>query len=146
MMDSLDNLGELSDLLSEWEIAKDLLSKSEETLKDLKRRVEEYSEELIPSLMFNLGLEEVKTKDGNKVTVEKQYFAKIPEKFKSEAFNWLIQNGMGPVIKEKVVRTEGVHHSTLKAIVKERYENGEDIPEDLFGIFVKNVTKVTKNK
>ena len=145
-MDSLDNLGELSDLLSEWEIAKDLLSKSEETLKDLKRRVEEYSEELIPSLMFNLGLEEVKTKDGNKVTVEKQYFAKIPEKFKSEALNWLIQNGMGPVIKEKVVRTEGVHHSTLKAIVKERYENGEDIPEDLFGIFVKNVTKVTKNK
>ena len=146
MMDSLDNLGELSKLISEWEEAQELLAEAESTLKSLKKRVEQYSEEFIPALMFDLGLDEIKTQNGDKVSVEKQYFAKIPEKLKDDAFNWLIQNGMGSVIKKRVVETEGVHHSTLKALVKERYENGEDIPEDLFGIYVKNVTKVTKNK
>tara|TARA_Y100000593_G_C4168966_1_gene265927 strand:+ start:100 stop:537 length:438 start_codon:yes stop_codon:yes gene_type:complete len=145
-MDSLDNLGELSKLISEWEEAQELLAEAESTLTSLKKRVEQYSEEFIPALMFDLGLDEIKTQNGDKVSVEKQYFAKIPEKLKNEAFNWLIQNGMGAVIKKRVVETEGVHHSTLKALVKERYENGEDIPEDLFGIYVKNVTKVTKNK
>ena len=145
-MDSLDNLGELSKLISEWEEAQELLAEAESTLKSLKKRVEQYSEEFIPALMFDLGLDEIKTQNGDKVSVEKQYFAKIPEKLKDDAFNWLIQNGMGSVIKKRVVETEGVHHSTLKALVKERYENGEDIPEDLFGIYVKNVTKVTKNK
>tara|TARA_R100000152_G_C6691514_1_gene122993 strand:- start:247 stop:678 length:432 start_codon:yes stop_codon:yes gene_type:complete len=139
-----DNLGRLSHLLQGLSEAEKGLELAEKLVKDCKQVIAEFSEEKIPELMAELGIDEVKTNEGEIVKVEKMYFAKIPDKHKSEAFQWLTDNGMESVIKKRVVETEGVHHNTLKAIVKERYESGEHIPEDLFGIFVKNVTKVTK--
>lgn len=144
MMDQ-DNLGRLSKLLQGLAEAEHGLAEAEKLVKDCKLLIAEFSEQRIPELMAELGFDELKTSDGGSVKVEKVYHAKIPDKHKQEAFNWLKENGMESVIKKRVVETEGVHHNTLKAIVKERYEGGEHIPEDLFGIYVKNVTKITKN-
>jgi len=139
-----DNLGRLSSLLQGLREAEKGLGEAEKFVKEAKELISEFSENRIPELMMELGLDEVKTSDGDIVRVEKLYHAKIPEKHKEEAFKWLTDNGMESIIKKRVVETENVHHNTLKAIVKERYESGEHIPEDLFGIYVKNVTKVTK--
>ena len=38
-----------------------------------------------------------------------------------------------------------VEPSTLRALVRERLENGKEMPMDLFNVFVGNRTKITKS-
>jgi len=35
---------------------------------------------------------------------------------------------------------------TLKALVRERIENGKDMPTDIFNVFVGNRTKITRKQ
>ena len=91
-------------------------------------------------------------------------------KRREEAFNWLREHGLGDIIKNDVtvtfgmgednkatdyavlargqgyepVQKVGVHTQTLKAVVRERTESGQDMPADLFNTFVGNQTKITK--
>ena len=91
-------------------------------------------------------------------------------KRREEAFNWLREHGLGDIIKNDVtvtfgmgednkaqqyavlakgqgyepIQKIGVHPQTLKAVVRERTESGQDMPADLFNTFVGNQTKITK--
>ena len=98
--------------------------------------------------------------------------ARIPASKTDQAFTWLRTNGFEDLIKNDVnlsfgmkqdnearslvedLKTKGfavqqkthVHHSTLGGFVKEQIENGKDVPHDLFGIFIKDKTKlITKD-
>ena len=42
------------------------------------------------------------------------------------------------------VQKVGVHAQTLKAVVRERIESGQDMPSDLFKTFAGNQTKITR--
>ncbi|MEY3811557.1 MAG: hypothetical protein RIT11_639, partial [Pseudomonadota bacterium] len=42
------------------------------------------------------------------------------------------------------VQKVGVHSQTLKAVVRERIESGQDMPSDLFKTFAGNQTKITR--
>ena len=44
------------------------------------------------------------------------------------------------------VQKIGVHPQTLKAVVRERVESGQNIPTDLFNTFVGNQTKINRRK
>ena len=48
----------------------------------------------------------------------------------------LQSKGVNPVMKE------GVHHSTLSSWVKDMTEKGIDIPDELFGVYIANETKI----
>ena len=89
---------------------------------------------------------------------------------KEEAFNWLRSNGLGDLIKNEVTVSFGrnednkaaeyadlaqgqgyqpvqklkVEPMTLKALVRERIEAGQDMPSDLFNVFAGNRTKITR--
>ena len=91
---------------------------------------------------------------------------------KSKAFNWLRDNGLGDIIKNDVtvtfgrgednkaadyavlargqgfepVQKIGVHPQTLKAVVRERLEAGQEMPSDLFKTYAGNSTKITRRK
>ena len=93
-------------------------------------------------------------------------------KRREAAFNWLREHGLGDIIKNDItvtfgmgednkatdytvlaqgqgyepVQKVGVHTSTLKVIVRERIEAGQDMPADLFKTFVGNRTKITRSK
>jgi hypothetical protein len=135
-------LGRLSGLVKGLQASQLAIEEAEALLKECKETYAEFSEERIPDLMQELGLESIELSTGEKLKVENVFYAKIPSQRQEEAFKWLQDNGMGSVIKEEVIKKKGVHHQTLKAIVKERFEGGEPIPEELFGIYVKNVTKI----
>tara|TARA_Y100000310_G_C20613886_1_gene779527 strand:+ start:994 stop:1527 length:534 start_codon:yes stop_codon:yes gene_type:complete len=163
-------LGRLSTLVKGLIHAKIAVEDAEQLLKDCKETLREFEETRIPDVMAELGLSEIILDTGDRISITKEYYAKIPEMKIEEAFNWLKNHGLGSVIKNVISSTFGkgegeyaeklkefladqkmgckekksVHHQTLKALVKERYEAGEDIPEELFGIHVKNVTKITK--
>ena len=141
---------------------------TEKKLEELKTRHREISTRILPEAMLALGLTSFSLTNGSKVQLSKFYNAKIPENRKVEALNWLRTHNHGDIIREDITvsfrdgkddevkkltaaidklgyaysRECGIHHSTLKAFVREMIETGKPVPLDLFGAYVGNITKI----
>jgi len=166
-----DDLSGLSKLIQKQLDLDSEIENMEETLKDMKREREILSSETIPTKMQELGINETTMKDGSKVTVKEGFHCRIPKAKEEEALQYLKQEGLGDIIKNQVSTSFGtgednmagdlagyiesnfgitpdvkksVHPSTLKATLKKRHEEGLTDPDDLFGIFIRPETKITK--
>lgn len=130
------------------------------------------AETTIPEAMMAIGLEEFTLASGEKVSVKKFYSASIPGDRLLEALAWLRSHDHGDIIKNSVsvqfgkgedenakttvntLRGMGlspdqktfVHPMTLKSFVKDRIESAQELPHELFGVFVGNKTKITPKK
>jgi hypothetical protein len=166
----VDNIKTLSAEVLKMQVLEDDIEKDEERLKEKKERLKKISGETIPTLMSEMSLTELKLRDGSKVLVKPFYAARITPDKQEAAFNWLRENGLGDIIKNDVtvtfgrgednkamayatlakgqgyepVQKIGVHTQTLKAVVRERTESGQEMPADLFNTFVGNQTKITR--
>jgi hypothetical protein len=145
----------------------------EETLKELKRERAILSEDTIPQQMQELGISDTTMADGSRVTIKEGFHCRIPKDKIEQAHAYLRENELGDIIKNQVVTSfgtgednmagdlaghiqdqygitpdvkESVHPSTLKATLKKRHEEGLSDPDDLFGIFIRPETKITKGK
>jgi len=145
----------------------------EETLKELKRERAILSEDTIPQQMQELGISDTTMADGSRVTIKEGFHCRIPKDKIEEAHTYLRENELGDIIKNQVTTSfgtgednmagdlaghiqdqygitpdvkESVHPSTLKATLKKRHEEGLSDPDDLFGIFIRPETKITKGK
>ena len=171
-LDGANDANKLSDQVVKLQQLEDQLVAKEEELKELKRKVELVSGEVIPTMMQEMNISTLKLADGSSVEVKPVYGASIPVAKREEAFKWLRDNGLGDLIKNEVTvafgRNEDVKASdyaifvkgqgyepvqklkvepmTLKALVRERVESGQDMPSDLFNMFTGNRTKITRNK
>ena len=160
----------LSDEVIKLRNLEDQVKASEEHTRTLKEKARELSQIVIPEMMKEMNITKLKLKDGASIEVSNFYSAKIILEKQEEAFNWLRSNGLGDIIKNDVtvtfgrgednkamayatlakgqgyepVQKIGVHPQTLKAVVRERTESGQDLPADLFNTFVGNQTKITK--
>ncbi len=130
-----------------------------EDLKAANKKARVLREETIPEAMAELNLDHFSIKGGRMVTVKQEVYASIPKDNEQAAFDWLNKNDFGAIIKTEVKSSfgkgereealklsqeladrgidnkfkEGVHHSTLKAWLKEMLRDGKDVPMDLFG-------------
>ena len=171
-LDGANEANKLSDQVVKLQKLEDELAVKEEELKELKRKVELVSGEVIPTMMQEMNISTLKLADGTSVEVKPVYGASIPTKSKEEAFTWLRENGLGDLIKNEITVAFGrdednkaqqyavlaqgqgyepvqklkVEPMTLKALVRERVEAGLDMPSDLFNLFTSNRTKITRNK
>ena len=119
-----------------------------------------------------MHITKLKLKDGESVEIKKIYGASITPDYQEQAFTWLRNNGLGDIIKNDVtvtfgrgednkaatyavlargqgyepVQKIGVHPQTLKAVVRERLESGQEMPSDLFKTYAGNSTKITRRK
>ena len=160
----------LSDEVIKLRNLEDQVKASEEHTRTLKEKARELSQIVIPQMMKEMNITKLKLKDGASIEVSNFYSAKIILEKQEAAFNWLRSNGLGDIIKNDVtvtfgrgednkamayatlakgqgyepVQKIGVHPQTLKAVVRERTESGQDLPADLFNTFVGNQTKITK--
>ena len=160
----------LSDEVIKLRNLEDQVKASEEHTRTLKEKARELSQIVIPQMMKEMNITKLKLKDGASIEVSNFYSAKIILEKQEEAFNWLRSNGLGDIIKNDVtvtfgrgednkamayatlakgqgyepVQKIGVHPQTLKAVVRERTESGQDLPANLFNTFVGNQTKITK--
>jgi hypothetical protein len=124
--------------------------------------------ELIPNVMTELGMSQFKLTDGSVVEVKDDLRAGITEANKPAAFKWLEDEHYDGIIKTKVMSEFGkgeaskvaeavaalekagfsastdrsVHPATLKSFVKERLEEGDSIPVELFGVFEFKIAKI----
>ena len=160
----------LSDQVLDLRGLEDKIKQKETELKKLKKDLNIISGEVIPTMMTEMNISTLKLADGSAVEVKPIYGASISPDKKEEAFNWLRNNGLGDIIKNDVtvtfgrgednkatayavlargqgyepVQKVGVHTGTLKAVVRERTESGQDMPADLFNTFVGNQTKINR--
>ena len=143
---------------------------TEEELRKLKDVETTLSEQTIPNLMQQAGVELIKLEGGISVEVKPFYSARIPASKSEEAFQWLRDNGHGDLIKNQVslefgmkqdneaksiveeLKSKGlpvkqkttVHPSSLRGFVREQIQDlGKDVPAELFGTYVANKTKIT---
>jgi len=171
-LNSVNDAKSLSDQVVKLKQLEDELVDKEKELKELKRHIELVSGEVIPTMMQEMNISTLKLADGSSVEVKPVYGASITTANKEAAYTWLRENGLGDLIKNEITVSFGrnednkasqyailakgqgfepvqklkVEPMTLKALVRERLESGQEMPSDLFNVFAGNRTKVTRSK
>jgi len=167
-----DNIQSLADQVEKLEDLNVRLEAQEQIIKDTKKEIDRLSGEVIPTMMSEMGLSELKLQDGSHLKVSTSYKASITEANKEMAFNWLRENGLGDIIKNEInvlfgrnednkaaeyaelAKSQGfqptqkmkVEPMTLKALVRERIEAGLDMPTEIFSVYTENKTTIKRNK
>ena len=144
----------------------------EEKIKQTQKEIARISEDVIPTMLSEMGLSQLKLADGSSVDVKPFYTASISVANREKAYKWLRDNGLGDIIKNDVTVSFGrnednkavdyanlaksqgfeptqklkVEPMTLKALVRERIEAGKNLPMDIFNVYVGNRTKLTKKQ
>ena len=169
-LDSVNESDKLSDQVVKLTNLEDELANKEKELKELKRKVELVSGEIIPTMMQEMNISTLKLADGTSVEVKPVYGASILVAKREGAFKWLRDNGLGDLIKNEVTVSFGrnednkavqyavlaqgqgyqpvqklkVEPMTLKALVRERIESGREIPSDLFNVYAGSRTTIKR--
>ena len=171
-MSKTENIQSLADQVEKLESLQTRLQLQEDNMKSTKKEIERLSGDIIPTMMSEMGLAELKLQDGSHLKVSTSYRATIKEANKEAAFNWLRNNGLGDIIKNEISVSFGrnednkaanyaepakghgfqptqkmkVEPMTLKALVRERIEAGKEMPTEIFGVFSENKTTIKRNK
>ena len=166
------NIQSLADQVEKLESLQNRLELQEDNIKNTKKELEHVSGEVIPTMMSEMGLSELKLQDGSHLKVSTSYRATITVANKEAAFNWLRNNGLGDIIKNEISVSFGrnednkaadyaalaqergyqptqklkVEPMTLKALVRERIEAGKEMPTELFNVFVGNKTTIKRKQ
>lgn len=142
----------------------------EEYLKGLNREYQAIIQTDIPNLMSSAGMDEIKLKDGTKVTIKDILWGSLPkdEEARTKALDWISMVGAGEIIKEEIemafgrgsrkeatkvkaalaklkvdfTAKESVHAETLKSFARERLAKGETVPMELLGLGGGRVAKI----
>ena len=165
-----DTIKTLSDKVIELKNLEDEVKNAEESLSKLKEKTRYISQIEVPKMMEEMHVTKLKLKDGEIIEIKKIYGASISPDNQEKAFTWLRNNGLGDIIKNDItvtfgrgednkaadyavlargqgyepVQKIGVHPQTLKAVVRERLEAGQEMPSDLFKTYAGNSTKITR--
>ena len=172
ILDKSENIKSLSNEVQKMESLAKEIEDIEENLKQKKKDLDVISAEVIPTMMSEMGLSQLKLMDGSMIDVKPFYNATITVANRESAFNWLRQNGLGDIIKNEMVVSFGrgednkaaeyaelaksqglqpaqklkVEPMTLKALVRQRIEAGQEMPTEIFSIFVGNKTSIKRKK
>ena len=172
LLNRTENIDKLADKIKQLEGMQHELEIREDALKEHKKQIENLSGEVIPTMMSEMGLSQLKLADGSSVDVKPHYSATITQANKEAAFNWLRNNGLGDIIKNEISVSFGrnednkaadyaalaqergfqptqklkVEPMTLKALVRERIEAGKEMPTELFNVFVGNKTTIKRKQ
>ena len=157
-----DGLRSVAELARDAQQKSETIERLEKQVKQVKSEYFKLIDEELPAILQELGLNAFELADGSKINVRPQYWAHINLDNREKAFQWLRDNDHDGIIKNSIscsfgkgedeqaktfsilVKDSGltpdqkteVHSSTLKAWVKERVENGDEFPMDLFGAYI----------
>lgn len=166
--DALSRLAELARQQIELEdqIA-DLAAQMKEKGAELRR----VSEDLIPSLLDDTGLSEVRLANGAKIVVRDNLRVSTTGKYRSAINAWLEKNGYADIIKDEVTvafgrgqgslagrliawvaaemdlpanRKRYVNPQTFGALLRELMESGAEVPLEELGAFAQRIAKIER--
>lgn len=166
-MSDLKRVIKLAEVLAEQQAR---VKRLDEELKEAKKEANRTEREDLPALMSELGVQELTLEDGQKVRIKEEVDARITDKTRPAALQWLRENNFSGLIKtnvsvffpngeheeaerarealaeryEGVTMEERVHPATLKAFVKEQMSTGAGVPMDLFNVYPYSKAVITK--
>ena len=172
LLGKTENIQSLADQVEKLNELQKRIELQEDNLKNSKKQFDYLSAEVIPTMMAEMGLSHLKLMDGSSVDVKPNYSANITIANRDAAFQWLRDNNLGDIIKNEISVSFGrnednkaadyaslasergyqptqklkVEPMTLKALVRERIENGKDMPVELFNVFVGNKTTIKRKQ
>jgi len=172
LLNKTGNIQSLADQVEKLDNLAKEIEAAEDVLKQRKKNYDYLSSEVIPTMMAEMGLSHLKLMDGSSVDVKPNYSASITIANKDAAFQWLRDNNLGDIIKNEISVSFGrnedtkaadyanlvsergyqptqklkVEPMTLKALVRERLENGKEMPTELFNVFVGNKTTIKRKQ
>ena len=167
--DDLDGVSRLAQEAAELEQE---IASVEQKLKDKKKALYKITDEQLPEALEEMNLQKFTLTDGSEISVKPIYAASIPKVRRDEAFQWLRDHEFGDLVKNNVTVTFGrgeddtakdfiglcgeqgfvpsqiekVEPMTLKAWLRERVEEGDPIPLDLFGAFISQRATIKRRK
>ena len=135
----------------------------EETLKEAKKKLLKLTDEDMPAVMQEVGMNKFELDDGSTVEVKPTYGASILVDNRPQAYDIIKNNvicsfGRGEDDKASAFKAfaakEGyganqkteIHSQTLRAFVKERVEAGDAFPMELFGAWVGQRAVIKRGK
>ena len=173
-LDKLDDgkLDKVSRLANEAARLQEDVDRTAEENKHFKKALHKVTDELLPEALEALNLQNFTLKDGSEISVKPVYAASIPKDRRTEAYDWLREQGDGDIIKNNVTVTFGkgedqdaqafmlmcgdqgftpqqqekIEPMTLKAWFREQVESGHAIPLDLFGGFISQRAIIKRGK
>lgn len=169
---SNEQMAQLGRLVDESQRIEMELVNHERKLKSGKSELDDILDRQIPTLMQDMGLTKVTTADGLNVELDHPIEASIPKDQEAIAFKWLEDNAAGGLLKrmigiefgmheeqiakELLTQLEGkfagvslkttIHHSTLKAFVRERLREGKPLTDSHINIYPRTTAKITARK
>ena len=167
--DDLDGVSRLAQEAAELEQE---IASVEQKLKDKKKALYKITDAQLPEALEEMNLQKFTLTDGSEISVKPIYAASIPKDRRDEAFQWLRDHEFGDLVKNNVTVTFGrgeddtakdfiglcgeqgfvpsqiekVEPMTLKAWLRERVEEGDPIPLDLFGAFISQRATIKRRK
>lgn len=159
-------LSELVARATELRILNEAIEKRESEVVMLKEKASALSEHIIPKMMAELEITELKLSGNFKVVVKDVYYGKI---LGYEGYLWLKEHGFGDIVKAKleipydftdpgevaklkklaetmgfmVVNNTSVHHMTLGAFLKEQDKAGVKFPPDKITVYPGKKTTIS---
>ncbi len=138
-------------------------------IKELEEREKHFSQVVIPDMMNAMNLKTMKLKDGSEIEISNKFFASALAAKRTEAYNWLRENGLGNIVKNEITVRFGrdednkaqqyatlakgqgydpeqkvsVHAGTLRVALEDLHSRGGKIPSEYFSTFAGYQTKIT---
>lgn len=126
---------------------------------------------IIPTMLDGIQ-GDLKMKDGRILSISDKIRSSMRSDSKQQALQWIDDNGFGHIVKRKsvlefgrdqeelakkvnellkeqdfghplnLVNERSVHWQTLDALVRDRLKEGEEMPKELFNVYVQKIVKV----
>ena len=167
-----DQLKAVSKLALDIEAQTLIVQDCQESLDRAITKLRELEEKILPEKFAELGLAEVKLKDGSSVSIRSIYRGHISRENTEKAFEWLRDNNHGDLIKNEVKvqfgrgedlkakyakdflekngvsfsDREAVHPQSLSAFIRDQTERGKALPHDLLGVYIGQKATIKKGK
>ena len=148
------------------------ISDAERLLTQKKDDLRKITDEQLPEILEEMGLQKFTRTDGSEISVSPLYAASIPVDRREDAYQWLRDHGFGDLVKNNVTvsfgvgeddaakefttlcdlqgyapnQIEKVESSTLRGWLRERVEAGDPVPLDLFGAYIAQRAKIKRSK
>lgn len=162
-------LSQFRDLVTQLQAREAELAELETQVKAKKAEISDIAEKQLPVLVESIGLgDEMPLANGTKLVIKRNHGASPLKDNRDKCWDWMEQNGYGHLVKRTVSvpfnKDEGkawllmaeleqqgiafdnlrkVETQTLSKFVRDAEARGEEIPEDLFGVYRTAVAKIT---
>jgi len=101
---NIDNqkISELSKMCSELRSIQNEIDELEKQVEIKKKAERRIATEVIPAMLSEAGVSELKLSDGSSVRLKTNYFSRIPKDRVDEAMNWLRENNFADLIRSEL--------------------------------------------